>query len=414
MVRLRLLVSPFAAGGALALLTPLARAGVEVPPREGTTPVTAPAEPPSTAPAELPPTPALAAEAPGPFAPRVHHAPLAVAAANHPFEPRVEVDHPELVKRVLLVYRAGSAGPLREVPFRRGAPSEFTGSAAYLAEVPAALVVGHTLEYAIELEALDGTRARVFASRDRLHRVQVAPDMADEREKALSARHEDRRSVASASAEYVYFGTTSVDSTNADGSASTLELRDAYFRVEAAYTYRVFEFVSEFSLRAGIVRGRSPVPVTEELAPGQQPEDRFDVGLNYGSPMVRFRLADVFHVEAELLTSVTEVGFSAGTGGALLFGDAYGSKLTVGFETVKTFGTRFYSRTDIVASRRIRVAPIIEITNMPHADDYGVRLLGEVDVSLPGGFGFALRGGYQARVFTAGGPGAGLTLRYAF
>jgi hypothetical protein len=51
---------------------------------------------------------------------------------------------------------------------------------------------------------------------------------------------------------------------------------------------------------------------------------------------------------------------------------------------------------------------------MPHADRYGMRLLGEVDWAMGEGFSAAVRGGYQARLFTAGGPSAGVTLRYAF
>jgi hypothetical protein len=43
-----------------------------------------------------------------------------------------------------------------------------------------------------------------------------------------------------------------------------------------------------------------------------------------------------------------------------------------------------------------------------------VRLLGELDIGLGAGLSVALRGGYQARVFTAGGPSGGLTVRYAF
>ena len=110
---------------------------------------------------------------------------------------------------------------------------------------------------------------------------------------------------------------------------------------------------------------------------------------------------------------MTEVGFSVGAGGAVLVGDPYGSKLTLGFESIQVFGTRFYSKLDIVASRRLTVAPMIELTNMPHAKNYGVRLLGEVAIDVGRGFAAALRGGYQARLATSGGPSGGATLSYA-
>jgi hypothetical protein len=136
--------------------------------------------------------------------------------------------------------------------------------------------------------------------------------------------------------------------------------------------------------------------------------------MNYGAPTVRLRLHDLLQLEVEVLTSVTDRGYAMGAGGAVLLGDPYGSKLTLGVEGVNKFGTRIFSRMDIVASRFVTVAPIIEVTNMPHAEHFGVRLLGELDFAPGAGFGFALRGGYQARVFTAGGPSGGLTLRYAF
>ena len=125
-------------------------------------------------------------------------------------------------------------------------------------------------------------------------------------------------------------------------------------------------------------------------------------------------LADLWHVETGLLTSVTEVGFSVGGSGALIVGDPYATNVTLGFETIQNFGSRFYSRVAIKAHERIVLAPIIEVTNMPSADAYGVRLLGEVQWQVGGGFALAARGGYQARQATSGGAGMGGSLSYAF
>ena len=69
-----------------------------------------------------------------------------------------------------------------------------------------------------------------------------------------------------------------------------VEVDDNYYRLEAAYTYRPLRLITEFSLRIGLLRGHSPVPV-EEFAT-RNSEDRFKVGLNYGAPTVRIRLAD--------------------------------------------------------------------------------------------------------------------------
>lgn len=320
------------------------------------------------------------------------------------------IEHPELVKRALLVYATEGKPSQREIEFRRGAT-------AYVAEVPADELAPRWFEYSLELELLDGSRQVVFASRKRPHRVAVPEELMDARERALHQRLGGRRSVFSASGDYVDFGTSSAQTTDASGNLVGRDVRDRYFRLEGGYTYRPLRFVTEFSLRAGVVRGKSPVPV-DEVDDGTgataKPSDPFAVGLNYGAPSVRLRLADVCHVEGEFLTSVTEKGFSLGVGAAVLIGDPYGGKLTLGFESIKTFGTRFWSRMDIPASNRLMFSPIIEIADTPHANKFGVRLLGELGVDVGGGFSIAARGGYQARLYTEGGASGGGTVAYAF
>jgi hypothetical protein len=339
--------------------------------------------------------------------PRLHHAPLSVSRAHEAMLITGDIDHPELVKRALLVYRATDTAPYQEVEFKRGAPGP------YVAEIPEDAVNPPELSYSIEIEATDGTRLPVFASRAEPHRVLVPEELMDARERALLQRLGGRRSVFSASGEYVDFGYSRAEVASATGQAGQ-SIHDEFYRVEGSYTYRPLRFVTEFSLRVGVVRGNSPVPLSSIPAPGKTDADRFKVGLNYGAPTVRLRLADIVHVEGEFLTSVTETGFSVGTGASILIGDPYASKLTLGFESIQVFGTRFWSRMDIQASDRLTVAPVIEVTNMPHADNYGVRLLGDVTGQLGQGFSVAVRGGYQARVSTSGGPSAGATLGYAF
>lgn len=339
-----------------------------------------------------------------PIRPRLHHAPLTSVAAREPLLLRASVEHPELVKRALVIYRSEHAPTWREVEFRRS-------QEAYVAELPAAELQPRWLEYVLELELLDGQRQRVLGGRGAPQRVAVPEVLIDARERALYQRLGGRRSVFSASGDYVDFGTSRAETIDEMGNPVGRDIRDRYFRLEGGYTYRPLRFVTEFSLRLGVVRGKSPVPTEDSTAEGRDP---FAVGLNYGAPSVRLRAADWFHIEGELLTSVTEKGFSLGMGAAALIGDPYGGKLTLGFESIKTFGTRFWSRMDIPASRRLIVSPIIEIADTPHANNFGVRLLGEVAVDLGGGFTGAVRGGYQARLYTEGGASAGGTVSYAF
>lgn len=340
--------------------------------------------------------------------PRLHHAPRSVSQAHRPLSITAEIDHPELVKRAILSYRTQDSAAYSELEFRRGSPGP------YVAEVPEDALNPPELSYLIELETLDGVRHPVFASRAAPHRVLIPEEMMDLRERALLGRLGGRRSVFASSGEYVDFGYTNAELITSAGGTAAQRVHDEFFRIEGSYTYRPLRFVTEFSLRIGVVRGNSPVPLSDAQAPGKSGQDRFHVGLNYGAPTVRLRLSDIVHLEGEFLTSVTETGFSVGTGGAVLIGDPYASKLTLGFESIQVFGTRFWSRMDISAGERFGVAPMIEITNMPHADNYGVRLLGELTGQLGQGFSAALRGGYQARVSTGGGPSAGATLGYAF
>jgi hypothetical protein len=351
----------------------------------------------------------------GGAAPRVHHSPVMSAPPREPIEIRATVEHPQRVRHLGLVYRT-LAGEERAVPFQRAV------SGGYVAIIPGPDVQPPGVSYAVELEGIEGGRTAVFASRREMQPVQVMEDRMDAKERTLFERLDGRRSVVTVSTDVVRFGQTSSDRAIPcaaggegcrPGESKVPIIDDQYWRVEAGYTYRPLRTVAEFSLRAGVVRGTSLVPLEE------YDERKYEVGLNYGAPSVRFRLADAWHLETELLTSVTEVGFSVGTGGALLIGDPYGSRLTLGFETIGLtestyFGSRIYTRMDIAATDRIIVAPVIEVTDMPHAQSFGVRLLAEASAALGGGFGVAVRGGYQARKSTSGGPGVGGNVSMAF
>lgn len=347
--------------------------------------------------------------------PRVHHAPISSAPAKEDLEVRATLEHPELARYVGVIFRTGK-GRLRAAPMLRGATS------GYVAVIPADEVVAPVLEYTIEVERIDGRRFSVFATREEMQPVVLLEDRADTRERALLKRLGGRRSVVSVTTEVVRFGRTSGkraipcgpnQKTCSEGQMKVPEVDDQFWRVEVGYTYRPLRAVAEFSLRGGVVRGTSLVSQTTI------DEQKYKVGLNYGAPSVRFRLADAWHLELGLLTSITEIGFSVGGGSALMIGDPYGTRLTLGFETVGIqkstyFGTRIWSRLDIVVREWLMVAPVIEVTDMPHADAFGVRLFGDLTFAIWKGLGFSLRGGYQARKSTSGGLGLGGTVSLGF
>lgn len=349
-----------------------------------------------------------------PLEPEVHHAPLTSSFAHEALRFEVQIDHPELVRWIGLVYRSAS-GSWRSVPFLRA-------SSAYAAVIPAEEIDAPGLAYTIELQRTSGEPRAVFASRAAPWAVEVLEERADVRERATLERLLGRRSLATAGAELASFGNTAgrdpipcgVNQVGcAPGALVRPTVADQYWKVEVGYTYRPLRTIAEFSLKGGVVRGQSLARSVNTYE-----VERYKVGLNYASPSVRFRLGDSWHLETSLLTSITEVGFSVGGGGALLIGDPYGSKLTLGFETIgigqQYFGSRFYSRLDLTAGERLRISPMIEITDMPHADSFGVRLLTDATIEIAHGFSATLRGGYQARRSTSGGIALGTTLGLAF
>ncbi len=346
------------------------------------------------------PAPAVNAEVPA-----LHHAPQVTARLAEDISIGAVVDRPDRVKRALLVFQGG--GTHGEVEFARA-----SGPLGYVAIIPAT-AVRPDLGYSIEIETTTGEQLQVFATRAAPHHVTVLDAPEDRREAALLTRLHGRRSVVQTSGEYASFGTTTaavpvaVPAASLPGPTETRRVPDQFYRVEGSYTYRLLGTVSEFGIRAGIVRGQS-------LVRRESDPSKYEVGLNYGAPRIRLRAEDWLHVEGELLTSVTEVGFSVGGGGAVLLGDPYGSKLVLGFEGIQVFGVRGYTRLDLVANSRLSLAPIIEVTTMPHADVAGVRLLGEVGIDMGAGLRLDVRAGYQARRFDQGGPTLGGGLAYAF
>jgi hypothetical protein len=353
-----------------------------------------------------PPPPPAAAAVPETPSPTIHHAPHVTARIGSDVRVGAMIERTDKVKRALLLYSNGQ-GTEGEIEFARSSD----GDRPYVAVIPGAAVRGPMISYAIEIETTDGERLPVFATRAKQHSVTVLDSAEDAREGALLTRLGGRRSVVQTSGEYVAFGTSTGDVRVPDGTPGgrieRRSVKDQYYRVEGAYTYRLLGVVSEFGMRAGVVRGRS-------LVAGESDPSKYDVGLNYGAPRIRLRADDWVHFEGELLISVTEVGFSTGGGGAVLLGDAYGSKLTLGVEAIQVFGVRGYTRLDVVANKRLTLSPMVEVSNMPHADTAGVRLLAEAGVNMGAGFQANVRGGYQARSFDQGGPTLGGGLSYAF
>ena len=369
-----------------------------------TTPSDTPEAAAATPPAASAPAAGASAPTAPPATPTVRHAPPAIADMSEDFAVHVSLMHPELVRTAVLTYRVDGA-KAKEVSFQRSSADD------YVAVVPVTELDGERLGYWITLQLVDGAKVTAYASENDPHQVQIVPTATDLNERALLSRVDGRRNAFTAMGEYVDFGHSQTTNNTSNGTTPTT-VHDWYYRLEAGYTYRPLRLVSEFSLRIGIVRGESPVPADSTGSSSSSSGDPYHVGLNYAAPTVRFRLSDIVYADGTLLSSVTQAGYSTGAGGALLIGDPYGTNLTAGFEVIQVFGARFYARTDIAVHPKVRLTPIIEVTNMPHADTYGVRLLGEATARVAPGVRVGLRGGYQARKFDSGGASFGALFAY--
>ncbi len=338
----------------------------------------------------------LAASAPPLVSASIEHTPLIAAPRRQPLRITASLRDTDRLVAAYVIYETESSGGQRQAIFRRSSLGE-----GWIAEIPSDHLGGDTLAYAIEGRVADGGAQPLFASRTDPQRVQLQDARADAAEANALERLGGRRSVVASSFEYVSFGrrTAGVDLPAAQGIV--VKSPDRYVRAEAGYTYRVLRDVAEFGLRIGVVRGDSPG------------RDR-EVGLNYGAPHLRVRAAPFLHFEGSIFTGITEVGFAFGVGGSVHVGEPYGTKLVLGLETIEVFGTRGYSRLDVLAPLGLTLSPMVEITDMPHATATGVRLLLEASRPVAGGLTIAARGGYQARDEATGGPTLGIGAAYAF
>ena len=331
------------------------------------------------------------------------HTPISTARAGETIDIDATLVDRKDVKRVVLVYRTLPGDAPQVVAMKR------RSSTRYVASIP---VARPTVFYNIEIERDDGERRSLFATRERPHRIQVAEDISEVRERALLERVEGRRSLLTARGEYVSFGESDATVLEEGDTPRNVAVDDGYWRAELSYHYRFFGFVSQLGMRAGVLRGSAPVGPEE--ASDKTGDERFESGLNYVAPTLRLRMHDAVHVDLDVVTSVTDDGFGIGGGGALIIGDPLATRLELGFEGVSGFGMRFGGRLAIAASEWLLFAPTIEVTNMPNAEVFGVRLLGDIELHPGAGFFIGAGGGYQAREATAGGASFAGRLGYAF
>jgi hypothetical protein len=299
-----------------------------------------------------------------------------------------------------------------------------TASAGWAAVVAAAEVVPPVIEYFITSRAPGGPAVDRFASADAPHPVLVSPpdDDLERQERLLGYR--GHRSRARAVGEWVSFGGHGRDATG-------VGYRDAYYRTEAEYLYRILTFVE--SIQLGMVHFRGDVPPPSAFRTGTSTEPARATGMDYGYAEIALALSEVIGVKGRLLLGADDLGFAMGAGASLRLGEPTRAHLEIGAETIRRVGSDGFVRFAWDTVPRWPMSLALHVTNQPAAplrpavspaqpDDLridegaptGVRAVWQIGYELTRAITLSVRAGYQARVSTAGGPtlGAGLDVEW--
>lgn len=337
--------------------------------------------------------------------PRVHHVPVAEVLAGDSVVIEADISQGWSADLILRVRPIASKGPYRSVVFER-----MTGD-LYAATIPTPVIAPPGFEYYLATGQPEHVH---FASADRPHPVRVRlPDAVAEHRQEL-ARHDGRRAQVQFRGEYVDFGRRTVTDVR---TGDEYRVRDAYYRVEGDFTYRLFRRPLR-ELRFGYMRlvGTTPVTARGDGDCGSDSDCSAEAGFRGGAWFeLRFRLSQLIASDVRGLIVATPSGVGFGGRGELRFGDELGSHFAAGTEAIQEVGTTVFVRLGWDTVPRFPMSTSIELTDYPSAHrDAGVRLLYDVAYATPSGLRFGGRFGYQARDQFFGGFTAGLSATLDF
>jgi len=303
--------------------------------------------------------------------PRVHHVPPANAEAGVALE--LVASAPAAVPALVAHYRTVGAAAFASIDLVR------RDDQRWVAVVPAAAVAPPGLEY-----YLDAGGAPVFASAQAPHTTRVGVSSLAARRARDEARVADRRSRVHGSAEWVDYGTRTVDG---------VRLVDRYYRVDADFSYRLWAYPLE-DLRVGFSRllGDTEVPCAAPPCTGR-------AGFNVAG-WFELGLAPIEGVALDGRAIVLATPESVALGGRaeLRVGVRDGTHIAAGAEYLADVGASGFFRLGWGTVPRVPMAATVEITNLPASTrDVGVRLYYDVSGVLASGVRVGLRLGYATR-----------------
>ena len=334
---------------------------------------------------------------------RVRHVPPAQAAPDAPLE--LVVDVGEAWEATLEVrYRPVDTGAWDRATFARRDQEQ------YVAMIPAQSVQPPGLEYF--LVSVGQATYTHFASPERPHLVNVFRSAGEVRRARHLARHGGHRAQVRVAGEYVDYGSRDI---------AGKVIPDRYYRVDAAVGYRVLSFPLR-TLRFGYTHLIGETPTGSLGDDGMcQPGDPVDVcsveaGLKGGGWFeLEFVLRDGLEIDTRGMVMATQEGFNVGGRAEVRIGDSQGSHIGLGGELIADVGFSGFFRLGWGTVPGFPMAATVEVTDFPAPHRAtSVRLFYDVARSLPGGFRFGARVGYQARDQQIGGATAGLNAIFDF
>lgn len=345
----------------------------------------------------------------------VRHLPPAEATAGDDLVLSVELARAS--ERALLVrYRPLGTTSWSELAFTRA------GDRTWQAHIPALAVTAPGLEYFLVTTAPAATTGGVdpataatvdeFASATMPHQVAIADSARALRRVRDLARVSGKRTRLDVRVEAADYGSR---------RAGTNAITDSYYRLDAAWGYRLLSYPLE-EIRFGGTRLIGEVPNGPRELPAAcatEPDGadcKLDAGYKVGG-WFELGLAPVEGVRFDIrgLFMANQEGVAVGGRGELRVGIADANHLALGVEYQEQVGTAAYFRLGWLARPRLPMAATVEVTDLPASvRDAGVRLLYDVFYPLPNGFRLGARVGYAARDQLIGGPTGGLSASYDF
>ena len=312
------------------------------------------------------------------------HVPPGDAIAGHPIE--LVAEAPATTPTLVAHVRTTGELEFRPIELVRREDSK------WIAVVPA---VAPGLDYFIEAGG-----EPVFASAASPHTIAVHVQADLERKARDLVRSEARRSRIHTAAEYVDFGTQTING---------VKVPDHYYRIDADFTYRLLAYPLE-ELRVGYTRligtEGEMCPTTAPCTTGYKVGGWFELGL---APIEGIRF------DGRVMMMATAEGFNFGGRAEARLGALDASHVALGVEHMADVGTAGYFRLGWATVPQTPMAATVEISDLPtSSSSTGVRLYYDIGRDLGNGIRASIRVGYAARVASVAGFTGGTAITVDF